>query len=200
MAANHHVPEGKAIDSAIVWTYRSAMSINGFSIGNVILRSPRMGDEKVVRAAHQVMAAEDGFDFALGLEPAMDWKQYLEMLDDYHRGRNLPEGIVPATFLIATVNDEIVGRADIRHTLNDYLARRGGHIGYAVLAEHRRRGHGRAILRQSLDLAHWMGIERVFITCDQGNYGSRLIIESCGGALESVEPWSDGTLIRRYWI
>ncbi|MFI6367978.1 GNAT family N-acetyltransferase [Nocardia sp. NPDC050630] len=176
------------------------MSINGFSIGNVILRSPRMGDEKVVRAAHQVMAAEDGFDFALGLEPAMDWKQYLDVLEDYRRGRNLPEGIVPATFLIATVNDEIVGRADIRHTLNDYLALRGGHIGYAVLAEHRRRGHGRAILQQSLDLAHRMGIERVFITCDNGNDASRRIIESCGGTLESVEPWSDGTLIRRYWI
>ncbi|MET8873182.1 hypothetical protein [Nocardia sp. NPDC004604] len=46
----------------------------------------------------------------------------------------MPDSIVPATFLIATVNDEIIGRADIRHTLNDYLARRGGHIGYAVLS------------------------------------------------------------------
>ncbi|MFE9328540.1 GNAT family N-acetyltransferase [Nocardia sp. NPDC052278] len=176
------------------------MSVNGPSIGNVTLRSPRSCDEQVVRAAHQVMAVEDGFDFALGLQPAMDWKQYLDVLEDYRRGRNLPNGIVPATFLVATVNDVIVGRADIRHALNDYLARRGGHIGYAVLAEHRRRGHGRAILRQSLDLAHRMGIERVFITCDEGNEGSRRIIESCGGTLESVEPWSDGTLIRRYWI
>ncbi|MFI6956488.1 GNAT family N-acetyltransferase [Nocardia sp. NPDC050408] len=75
-----------------------------------------------------------------------------------------------------------------------------GHVGYAVLPEHRRRGHGRAILQQSLDLAHRMGIERVFITCDDGNDASRRIIESCGGTLESVEPWSDGTLIRRYWI
>lgn len=176
------------------------MSVNGFSIGNVILRSPRMGDEQVIRAAHRAMAAEDGFDFALGLEPAMDWKRYLDMLEDYRQGRNLPDGIIPATFLIATVNDEIVGRADIRHTLNDHLARRGGHIGYAVLAEHRRRGHGRVILRQSLDLTHQMGIERVLITCDDDNEGSRQIIESCGGTLESVEPWSDGTLIRRYWI
>ncbi|MGW4773079.1 GNAT family N-acetyltransferase [Nocardia sp. NPDC004278] len=176
------------------------MSVNGFSIGNVILRSPRMGDEQVIRAAHHAMAVEDGFDFALGLEPAMDWKRYLDVLEDYRQGRNLPDGVVPATFLIATVNDEIVGRADIRHTLNDHLARRGGHIGYAVLAEHRHRGHGRAILQQSLDLAHQMGIERVLITCDDGNEGSRQIIESCGGTLESVEPWSDGTLIRRYWI
>ncbi|MFE9328167.1 GNAT family N-acetyltransferase [Nocardia sp. NPDC052278] len=175
MAVNLDVLEGKAIDSALPWAYRSAMSVNGLGIGTVVLRSPRMGDEQVVRAAHQVMAVEDGFDFALGLEPGMDWKQYLERLEDYRRGRNLPEGIVPATFLIATLDDEIVGRADIRHTLNDYLARRGGHIGYAVLAEHRRRGYGRAILRQSLDLAHRMGIDRVFITCDDGNDGSRRI-------------------------
>ncbi|WP_019926494.1 GNAT family N-acetyltransferase [Nocardia sp. BMG111209] len=68
----------------------------------------------------------------------------------------------------------------------------------SVLAQHRRRG--RAILQRSLDLAHEMGIEHVFITCGDDNEASSRIIESCGGVLESVEPWSDGTLIRRYWI
>ncbi|MET8873183.1 hypothetical protein [Nocardia sp. NPDC004604] len=74
------------------------MSVNGFSIGNVILRSPRMGDEKVVRAAHHVMAAEDGFDFALGLEPAMDWKQYLNVLKDYRQGRTCRTASFPRPF------------------------------------------------------------------------------------------------------
>lgn len=175
------------------------MSATGIGNSNVLLRVPRLGDEQAVRDAHQAMATKDGFDFALGLDPGMGWREYLGLLEDYRRGRNLPDGIVPATFLLATVDDEVVGRADVRHALNDHLARRGGHLGYAVLAEYRRRGYGRAILRQSLDLAHQLGISRVLITCDEGNDGSRRIIESCGGAFESIEP-NDGTMVRRYWI
>ncbi|WP_327118955.1 GNAT family N-acetyltransferase [Nocardia sp. NBC_01730] len=86
------------------------------------------------------------------------------------------------------------------HTLNEALQRRGGHIGYAVLTPYRRRGNGTAILRQSITIARALGIDRIFITCDDTNVGSRRIIESCGGELESVEPSTNGTLIRRYWI
>ncbi|MFG1796767.1 GNAT family N-acetyltransferase [Nocardia sp. NPDC049149] len=176
-------------------------SVPGSSALELIrLRPLRESDERVVRAAHQEMAADDGFGFALGLTPTMTWAQYLSALEDYRRGINLPPGIVAAEFLVATVEDRVVGRASIRHTLNESLRRRGGHIGYAVLAQHRGRGYGTAILRQSITVARAIGIERILITCDDTNVGSRRIIESCGGVLESVEPWTDGTPIRRYWI
>ncbi|MBF6207270.1 flavoprotein [Streptomyces gardneri] len=51
------------------------------------------------------------------------------MLEDYRQGINLPDGIVMATNLVATVDDQIVGRTSIRHTLNDALLRRGGALG-----------------------------------------------------------------------
>ncbi|MEU2032776.1 GNAT family N-acetyltransferase [Nocardia amamiensis] len=166
----------------------------------VRLRPLRASDEQVVRAAHEAIADGDGFPFALGLTPAMTWPQYLSMLEDYRQGINLPDGIVAATFLVATVDDQIVGRASIRHTLNDALRRRGGHIGYTVLAQYRRRGYGAAILRHSLIIARAIGIDRVLLTCHDTNLASRRIIESCSGVLESVELCTDGILTRRYWI
>ncbi|MCM6774474.1 GNAT family N-acetyltransferase [Nocardia sp. CDC159] len=164
------------------------------------LRPLREPDEQAVRAAHESIRQHDEFDFALGLRPGMSWSQYLQALDDYRRGVNLPDGLVPATFLAAAVGGELVGRVSIRHTLNDYLRQRGGHIGYAVLAQHRRRGYGTEMLRQSLSVAYDLGIDRILITCDDTNLGSRRIIETCGGTFESITPWTDGTLQRRYWI
>nr|WP_297621655.1 GNAT family N-acetyltransferase [Nocardia sp.] len=164
------------------------------------LRPARASDEQILRTTHRAMARDDGFDFALGLTAAMSWPEYLAALENYRHGINLPAGIVPATFLLATVADVIVGRASIRHTLNDYLRQRGGHIGYAVLPEHRRRGYGTQILRRSIPIAQQLGIGDILISCDETNTGSRRIIESCAGQLESRLTWSDGTRILRYWI
>ena len=164
------------------------------------LRPLRLEDEAAFRAAHQVMAA-DGFTFGLGLEPGMPWAAYLKILADQRSGMNLPSGLVPATFLVADVAGQIVGRVSIRHELNDCLERRGGHIGYGVLPHHRRRGYATEILRQSLLIASANGIEQVLVTCDDDNIGSIAVIEACGGRLDSViRPAPEAPLVRRYWI
>ncbi|MEV2226825.1 GNAT family N-acetyltransferase [Nocardia vinacea] len=118
----------------------------------VRLRPLRISDEQVVRAAHQAMS-DEGFSFALGLTQDVAWSQYVSTLEDQRKGFNLPDGIVAATYLVATARDQVVGRTSIRHTLNDSLRRRGGHIGYGVLAQYRRCGYGTAILRHSLTIA-----------------------------------------------
>jgi hypothetical protein len=74
-------------------------------MGELALRPLRAADETAVRAAHAVMAAE-GFEFALGLGACLEWADYLDLLDRLRRGVEMPDGWVPATFLVA----EVAGR------------------------------------------------------------------------------------------
>ncbi|MBC7760668.1 MAG: GNAT family N-acetyltransferase [Candidatus Saccharibacteria bacterium] len=113
-------------------------------------------------------------------------------------GQELSPSQVPATFLSAFVDDDLVGRVSIRHALSEQLMRVGGHIGYAVRPQFRRHGFAIAILRHSLDLAGEMGIELALVTCHDSNVGSIATIERCGGVLDHSEQ----TLVHhklRYW-
>lgn len=146
------------------------------------------------------MAAE-GFAFGLGLTPGVGWSACLQTFDERRRGLNLSPDQVPATFLVADVGGTIVGRTHIRHELNDFLQRVGGHIGYCVLPAYRRRGHATEILRQSLTIVRAIGVDRVLITCDDDNAGSIAVIEGCGGELDSViSGTASKSPKRRYWI
>ncbi|CAN5908962.1 GNAT family N-acetyltransferase [soil metagenome] len=143
----------------------------------------------------------DGFTFLLGYEPGTRWAQYLGRLDTGRRGIDLPADMVPATFLVAEVDGVVVGRSSIRYQLNDFLAWEGGHIGYGILVEQRRRGYATDILAQSLVIARAVGVDRVLVTCDDDNVGSASIIERCGGTFEDVvDSRVDRGLVRRYWI
>jgi predicted acetyltransferase len=110
-------------------------------------------------------------------------------------------GWVPATFLIAEVAGDVVGRVSVRHELNAFLAEFGGHIGYAVRPAFRRRAYATDILRQAVGVAGSLGVQRALVTCDVDNVASAKVIEKCGGALEGVSPARAGSAAKcRYWI
>lgn len=114
-----------------------------------------------------------------------------ERLEDTPR----PAWRVPATELWWVENEDFLGRVGIRHRLTPALLEVGGHIGYDVRPSARRRGHATEMLRQALGIAEDLGIERVLVTCDVDNVGSRTVIERNGGALEDERV---GKL--RFWI
>ncbi|MDQ6777308.1 MAG: GNAT family N-acetyltransferase [Actinomycetota bacterium] len=163
------------------------------------LRPLERDDENEARRAHAELA-QDAFAFLLGWEPRDRWADYLSRLRNRRRGVQLPADRVPATFLVAEVDGVLVGRTSIRHELNDHLAAVGGHIGYGVRPGYRRRGYATEILRQSLIIARAEGVDRVLLTCEEGNGASAAVIERFGGVLEDVRIDEDGTRMRRYWI
>jgi predicted acetyltransferase len=168
---------------------------------DIHLRPLRIDDEMAATSAHEQLA-EDGFTFLLGRgDPPLPWNDYVHVLAERACGRDVVPNWVPSTFLVATVDGEIVGRSSIRHRLNDYLSVVGGHIGFGVVPAFRKQGVATEILRQSLVIVRSLGVDRALVTCDDENIASARTIERCGGVLEStvVDPNED-RLARRYWI
>jgi predicted acetyltransferase/predicted lactoylglutathione lyase len=165
----------------------------------MLLRPLSISDEKQARQAHRELA-QDAFDFLLDLERGEPWPVYLARLENLRLGVDVPKGWVPATFLVAEVDGQVVGRISIRHQLNVYLAEVAGHIGIGVRPDFRRRGYATAILRQSLSVAAATGLVRVLVTCDASNVGAINAIEDCGGALENVAAARRSVCKRRFWV
>jgi predicted acetyltransferase len=163
------------------------------------LRPLKIDDEADAHAAHAELAA-DGFVFLWGWEPQIPWASYLEALGDLRRGIAIPAGSVPASLLVADVDDVLVGRVSVRHELNDLLAATGGHIGFGVRPQYRGRGFATEMLRQALVIARAEGVDRVLVTCDEDNVASASVIERAGGSLEDVRLDPKGVRKRRYWI
>jgi predicted acetyltransferase len=168
---------------------------------DLVLRVPRQSEEAEFLRAHRATSPSVP-NFLHYYEEGMSFRRYLEVLAELERGENLPANHVPSTFLFAFAGTSIVGRVSIRHALTPYLERFGGHIGYVVVPEYRRRGYATAILRQSLQVAREkLGLTRVLVTCDDDNVGSIRTIEKNGGVFEDVATPPDGDKPkRRYWI
>ena len=167
---------------------------------DIRLRPFDVGDEDEALAAHDEMVVE-GFEFLLGRDGDRPWADYVAVLERRRHGLDLPERFVPSTFLAVDAGGRLAGRVSIRHELNDFLAREGGHIGYGVRPAFRRQGVATEALRLSLVVARSVGVEDVLVTCDDANVGSARVIEACGGSLESVIDVDDGSgRLRRYWI
>jgi predicted acetyltransferase len=166
------------------------------------LRALRPDDQTAFRSAVLAFRATDpGWDFAFLYDDGNDFAEYVNRVNGWAQGHGLPARFVPNTYLIALAGGELVGRVSIRHRLNDFLERVGGHIGYGVVPGQQRRGYGRTILQQTLPIARGIGLDRVLLTCDDDNEASRKIIEANGGVLENIVTAPDLRCPkRRYWI
>ena len=125
------------------------------------------------------------------------FEQWLEQLARYET--DPPTDFVPASTWFLMEGERILGAVNIRHQLNDYLLRAGGHIGYGIRPSERRRGLAKLQLALALPLAKELGLDRVLITCDRDNLGSAKTILANGGVLEN-EVEDRGDIVQRYWV
>lgn len=108
--------------------------------------------------------------------------------------------VVASTFFVVRESDgKIIGMADIRHYLNDFLSAFGGHIGYGVRPSERKKGYGKEILRMSLEYAKSIGIENAMLACYRDNKASGKIIINNGGRLD-MSYGTDSKIVDVYYI
>jgi predicted acetyltransferase len=166
---------------------------------SMILRSLTIEDETDAVRAHALLAPEE-FPFLFDFEPGDDFVAYVARVDAFNAGGQFSKGGVPGAFLIAEVDGAIVGRLSVRFELNDYLRLYGGHVGYCVLPEFRRRGYASGMLGEGLELLRQRGTASVLVTCDEDNAGSRAVIERAGGHFDKRVDGDGSGPKRHYWF
>lgn len=133
-----------------------------------------------------------------------DSAAYLEEAENTRRGINIKAGFVPATTLWLINDDKYIGSIQIRHYLNDYLQKRGGHIGYQIIPSERRKGYVKAGLKLALQYAKdVLKIDKALLTCEFENepsYKAMISVMNEWGGEEDKPSEIDGKHEHRVWI
>lgn len=165
---------------------------------------PDMTMAEEIRAYRQAFLDRgDSMDGTGGLRRHENPADWLDENARCMKRETVPAGWVPATQFVylREADQKIVGMIQVRHELNDYLARFGGHIGYSVYPDARRRGYATQMLAGVLPYCRELGLEKVLITCLETNEGSRRTILRNGGVYDSsVREPGDACDTQRYWI
>ena len=91
---------------------------------------------------------------------------------------------------------------DVRHELtNEFLRNYAGHIGYGVRPTERKKGYATQMLALALEFCkNNLKLEKVMISCDKENEGSRKTIVKAGGKIEKEYIYENNENVQVYWI
>lgn len=158
---------------------------------------------QIAQYRQEFLASGDSMDGCGPLRQTKNSEEYIRISAELEDPARVPPHLVPATqFLFIRQCDEmLVGMIQIRHYFNDYLEKYAGHIGYSIRPGERRKGYATEMLKSALPFCRTIGIERVLISCIDGNIGSEKTILANGGIYEATvyEPIGDRNL-KRFWI
>ena len=102
----------------------------------------------------------------------------------FERGENLPDWMVPETFLFLWEDDTIIGQFRIRHYLNDALREGAGHIGQFITKEYRGKGYGTKGLALTLEVARTIiPEEEIYLRVNRDNPASLKVMQKNGGQI-----------------
>lgn len=159
--------------------------------------------DQIKEYRQEFLDAGDSMDGCGPLRRLDDPEEYLKACKDYENIETVPQDKVQATqFFCVRMNDgKIIGMIQVRHYFNEYLEKYAGHIGYSIRPGERRKGYAKEMLKLALPFCREIGLDKVLITCRDGNIGSEKTILANGGIYESTiyEPNSDKNL-KRFWI
>ena len=118
------------------------------------------------------------------------WLEYISKNTD--KDTVNPGQIVIDTFFAIRESDgKILGMIDFRHELNDFF-KDFGHCGYSVRPTERKKGYATEMLRQVLEIAKQLGLEKVQLSCEKNNIPSVKTITQNGGIYERSFQYGNG--------
>lgn len=149
-------------------------------------------------------AGETSINGSRGLHHFEDYDEWIGSVRACENPENDILGVQATLYMaMRKIDENIIGCVELRHDLNDELKVLGGHVGYSVAPEERRKGYATEILRQVILKAKEFGIASLMLTCDAENIASERTIQKCGGVLEKEAPilyHEEERISKTYWI
>lgn len=104
----------------------------------------------------------------------------------------------------AVDGDRFIGEFQCRTEFTEKVLNDIGSVGYAVRPTEWGKGYGAEILRQGLEIAKELGMEKVLLTVNEENKPSIRVVEKLGGVLwDTIDACNEAEgqhRLRRYWI
>lgn len=169
----------------------------------ILIRPTSKYASQIVAYRQEFLDAGDSMDGTGPLRRIGNPEEYIKTCAEYEDPDQVPPHLVPATqfLFVRKSDDKLVGMIQVRHRFNDYLEKYAGHIGYSVRPSERRKGYAKEMLRMALPFCREIGIDRVLITCIDGNIGSEKTILANGGLYEyTIHEPNENEDLKRFWI
>ncbi|MDE5597210.1 MAG: GNAT family N-acetyltransferase, partial [Lachnospiraceae bacterium] len=143
--------------------------------GSIRLIEPTMEyAEDIWRFRQEILSSNDKDKFAGcgNLEACLSVKEWIDTINLHKNAQTCPKDRVPSRIYIAVreKDNRIVGIIDLRYHINTpVLSTWGGHMGYYVRPDERKKGYAREMVRQNLQNFKNMNIRKVMVTCIEDN-------------------------------
>lgn len=137
--------------------------------------------EQIMEMCKEYNLNNEDYNGAFFIKNIIDYEEKIKELDNASNGILDNPAFVPYTCYVFIIEDKIVGVGSVRHYLNEYLEKFGGHIGYSIRPTERKKGYGSKALELLINQAKKMNIEKILITCNINNIGSKKVIENNNG-------------------
>ena len=160
--------------------------------------------ESIKEYQKEMIESDSSFDGCSSLEKFDDIEKWHLNCILFENIDTVPPGYSLGYEYLYINNNEVVGMVNIRpEALNHkYLKEFGGHIGYSIKPSKRRRGLATRMLKDTLKLCKdKYHLDKVLVTCNKTNDGSRKVIMNNNGIYENDIYYSpDEGFVERYWI
>ena len=169
----------------------------------ILIRPTAEYANQILECKKEYLVANSSMDGCGPMRRTDDAMEYIERCAIEENPETCPTSLVPATqfMLVRKEDNKVLGFLQVRHRFTDYLSKFGGHIGYSVRPSERHRGYAKEMLRMALPFCRKIGLDKVLITCMDGNIASEKTILANGGVYEcTVHEPSENKDMKRFWI